>query len=54
MSSSIWTLSFSDLLGDVPPLAILVTIIGIAIFMVNMFYTKNTLTEKRRPQCARG
>ncbi len=49
MSSSIWTLDYSEVFRDLSPLALLVTIIGIAIFMINMFYTKNANREREAP-----
>lgn len=49
MSSSIWTLDYSEVFRGIPPMALLVTIIGIALFMINMFYTKNANREREAP-----
>ncbi len=39
-------ITYSEVFRDLSPLALLVTIIGIAIFMINMFYTKNANRER--------
>ncbi len=44
MSSS-WTQYFSDVIGDVHPLAIILTITAIALFMINMFRSSNEAEE---------
>ena len=46
MSSS-WTRDYSEFFRDLPPLALLVTLIGIAIFMINMFRTSNANRERK-------